>query len=130
MTGCDLLVTRPPQQVPKPKGCDHDLDRCQVHDPRRRSHEWLALTDEFTQATRNEAGNLFFERSRSVDNPHQFVLVEGFESSQAAHVNSEHFRTAMAWMPDVITETPEMINVEVPQDGWSRMGELSPRRDQ
>ena len=93
---------------------------------------WLTLADEFTQATRNEAGNLFFEWSRSVDNPHQFMLVEGFESSQAgqAHVNSEHFRTAMAWMPDVITETPEMINVEVPQDGWSRMGELSPRRDQ
>jgi Antibiotic biosynthesis monooxygenase len=85
---------------------------------------------------------------RSVDNPHQFVLVEGFESSQAgqAHVNSEHFRTAMAWMPYAIAETPEIINVKVPQcqgsamsrfrnvkvpqDGWSRMGELSPRRDQ
>jgi quinol monooxygenase YgiN len=26
-----------------------------------RSHEWLALTDEFTQATRNESGNLFAE---------------------------------------------------------------------
>jgi quinol monooxygenase YgiN len=26
-----------------------------------RSHEWLALADEFTQANRNEAGNLFFE---------------------------------------------------------------------
>jgi hypothetical protein len=36
----------------------------------------------------------------------------------------------MAWMPDVIAEAPEIINVEVPQGGWSRMGELSPRRDQ
>lgn len=26
-----------------------------------RSDEWLALADEFTQATRNEEGNLFFE---------------------------------------------------------------------
>ena len=26
-----------------------------------RSHEWLKLADEFTQATRNEEGNLFFE---------------------------------------------------------------------
>ena len=26
-----------------------------------RSHEWLELADEFTQATRNEEGNLFFE---------------------------------------------------------------------
>jgi Antibiotic biosynthesis monooxygenase len=60
---------------------------------------------------------------RSVDNPHQFVLVEGFESSQAgqAHVNSEHFRTAMAWMPYAIAETPEIINVKVPQCQGSAM---------
>ena len=32
-----------------------------------RSDEWLALTDDFTQATRNEEGNLFFEWSHSVD---------------------------------------------------------------
>lgn len=94
-----------------------------------RSDEWITLSDEFTQATRNEPGNLLFEWSRSVDNPHQFVLVEAFDSAQAgaAHVNSEHFKTAMAWMPDVIAEIPEIVNVEVPQNGWGRMGELSPR---
>lgn len=96
-----------------------------------RSNEWLALADEFTQGTRNEAGNIFFEWSRSVDNPHQFVLVEAFASPQAgeAHVHSEHFKTAMTWMPDVIAETPHIVNVEVGQDGWGRMGELSPRQD-
>lgn len=96
-----------------------------------RSEEWLSLVDEFTQATRQETGNIFFEWSRSVEDPHQFVLVEAFESPQAgsAHVNSEHFRTAMTWMPDVIAETPEIVNVEVPQDGWGRMGELSPRQN-
>jgi quinol monooxygenase YgiN len=96
-----------------------------------RSDEWLSLVDDFTQATRQEAGNIFFEWSRSVDNPHQFVLVEAFESSEAGvvHVNSEHFTTAMAWMPDLLAETPEIINVEVPQDGWGRMGELTPRQD-
>jgi hypothetical protein len=36
----------------------------------------------------------------------------------------------MAWMPDAIAETPEIIHVEVPQDGWSRMGELAPRNQQ
>ena len=96
-----------------------------------RSDEWIALTDEFTQATRNEAGNIFFEWSRSVDNPHQFVLVEAFESSEAgaAHVSSEHFKTAMAWMPDLIAKAPEIVNVEVPQHGWNTMSELSPRQD-
>ena len=94
-----------------------------------RSDEWLALADEFTQATRNEEGNLFFEWSRSVDNPHQFLLVEAFASSHAgeAHVNSEHFKTAIAWMPDLIAETPQIVHVEVEQDGWGRVGELSPR---
>jgi quinol monooxygenase YgiN len=53
-----------------------------------RSHEWLALADEFTQATRREAGNVFFEWSRSVDNPDQFVLVEAFESSERARRTS------------------------------------------
>ncbi|HEY3894339.1 MAG TPA: putative quinol monooxygenase [Pseudonocardiaceae bacterium] len=93
-----------------------------------RSDEWLDLVDEFTQATRQEPGNIFFEWFRSVDNPHQFVLVEAFESGAGeAHVNSEHFAAAMSWMPDVVAETPEIVNVEVPQDGWGRMAEITPR---
>jgi quinol monooxygenase YgiN len=95
-----------------------------------RSDEWLTLVDDFTQATRREPGNVFFEWSRSVDTPHQFVLVEGFRSAEAGaeHVNSEHFKTAMAWIPDVISRKPEIINVEVPGDGWSEMAELEPTR--
>jgi quinol monooxygenase YgiN len=94
-----------------------------------RSDEWLSLVAEFTEATRGEEGNLFFEWSRSVDNPHQFVLVEAFRDGEAGgvHVNSDHFRTAISWMPDVVAQTPEIVNVEVPQDGWGQMGEVSPR---
>lgn len=94
-----------------------------------RSDEWLSLVAEFTEATRREEGNLFFEWSRSVDNPHQFVLVEAFRDGEAGgvHVNSDHFRTAISWMPDVVAQTPEIVNVEVPQDGWGQMGEVSPR---
>ena len=64
----------------------------------------------------------------STHKPHQFVLVEAFRDGEAggAHVNSDHFKTAMAWMPEVIAEKPEIINVEVPGDGWSRMAELTP----
>ncbi len=93
-----------------------------------RSGEFLTLVDEFTQATRGEPGNLFFDWSRSVDDPHKFVLVEGFQDDAGpAHVNSDHFKKAMAWMPDVIAESPEIINVSVPGDNWSRMAELTPR---
>jgi hypothetical protein len=31
-------------------------------------------------------------------------------------------------MPDVISRKPEIINVEVPGDGWSEMAELEPTR--
>ncbi len=94
-----------------------------------RSDEWLSLVGEFTQATRAEDGNVFFEWSRSVDNPHQFVLVEAFRDGEAggAHVNSDHFKAAISWMPDVVAYTPEIVNVEVPQDGWGQMGEVTPR---
>ncbi len=97
-----------------------------------RSDDWLTLIDDFTQATRQEPGNIFFEWSRSVDTPHQFVLVEAFESRQAGelHVGSDHFKTAMAWIPDVISKTPEIVNVEAPGDGWAQMAELAPAHDQ
>lgn len=91
------------------------------------SADWLTRVKEFTDATRGEPGNLFFEWSRSVEAPHQFVLIEAFESPEAGdrHVNSEHFRTAMGWMPQVIAKTPEIVNTEVPGVGWGRMAELA-----
>src|ERR1700759_2814722 len=94
-----------------------------------RSAEWLSLVGDFPQATRNEAGNVFFEWSRSVETPHQFVLVEGFASPQAGevHVNSEHFKTAMSWIPEVISKKAEIINAEVTQDGWSEIPDLPPK---
>lgn len=94
-----------------------------------RSEEWLSLVADFTAATRAEPGNIFFEWSRSVDNPDQFVLVEGFKDGDAgaAHVGSEHFKVAMASLPDAIADRPEIISVEVPGEGWGPMGELSPR---
>jgi quinol monooxygenase YgiN len=94
-----------------------------------RSHEWLSLVDDFTRATRAEDGNLFFEWSTSVDDPHRFTLVEAFRDGDAgaAHVGSAHFKAAMEWMPSVVAETPQIVNVEVPADGWSRMAEVTPR---
>jgi len=89
----------------------------------------LTRVASFTAATRAEPGNVFFEWSRSVDRPNQFVLLEAFRDRAAgeAHVHSEHFQAAMAWMPDVIAATPELLHVEVPGDGWSTMAELHPR---
>lgn len=94
-----------------------------------RSEDWLALTADFTAATRAEPGNIFFDWSRSVDDPNEFVLVEAFRDSEAggAHVGSAHFKEAMAVLPDAIAATPKIVNVEAPGDGWSAMAELQPR---
>ncbi|MGO9081285.1 MAG: putative quinol monooxygenase, partial [Streptosporangiaceae bacterium] len=93
-----------------------------------RSAEWLSLVEDFTQDTRNEPGNIFFEWSRSVDDPHQFILVEAFkDDAAAAHVNSDHFKKAMSWVPDVVARKPQIINVTVPGESWSEMAEVAPR---
>lgn len=91
--------------------------------------EWLSRVEEFTRATRAEPGNIFFEWSRSADDPHEFVLVEAFQDDAGeAHVNSAHFQEAMSWMPDYVAATPKIINVRAPGEGWGEMGEVQPRR--
>jgi quinol monooxygenase YgiN len=89
------------------------------------TERWLELVGPFTQATRAEPGNKWFEWSRSVDDPDEFVLVEAFEDDAAgAHVNSEHFKEAVAAMPQALVETPRIISQTLDADGWSEMGEI------
>jgi quinol monooxygenase YgiN len=90
------------------------------------SERWLDLTRDFTEATRREPGNLWFEWSRSVENPNEFVLVEAFEDDAAgAHVNSDHFQQAMQQMPEALVETPKIISRQLEGSDWDRMGELA-----
>jgi quinol monooxygenase YgiN len=90
------------------------------------SERWLDLTRDFTEATRREPGNLWFEWFRSVDNPNEFVLVESFEDDAAgAHVNSDHFQQAMQQMPEALVETPKIISRQIEGSDWDRMGELA-----
>lgn len=95
------------------------------------SERWLALVDDFTQATRAEPGNLWFDWSRSVDDPNEFVLIEAFRDAKAGeeHVGTEHFKQAMQTMPVALAETPRIINAEIPGDDWSLMGELEVSSD-
>lgn len=89
--------------------------------------DWLSRVDAFTQATRNEPGNLWFDWSRSVDNPEQFVLVEAFRDAEAGkeHVGSAHFKTATQELPSLLAHTPEVINFEAPGTEWSELGEMT-----
>lgn len=91
------------------------------------AEQFLERVDDFTTATRAEPGNLWFDWSRSVDDPNLFVLVEAFVDGEAgaAHVGSEHFRAAQRIIPPMLTRTPDVVNVEVPGDQWSPLGEMA-----
>lgn len=91
------------------------------------SDEWLEHVDAFTRATRDEAGNLWFDWSRSVDDRNQYVLVEAFADDDAAgaHVNSAHFAEAMRALPQYLQKTPDIINVKTDGQDWSKMGEMT-----
>ena len=90
------------------------------------SDRWIDLTRDFTEATRQEPGNLWFDWSRSVEDPNRFVLIEAFQDDAAeAHVNSYHFSQAMQNMPQALVQTPEIISERILAEGWGRMGELT-----
>jgi quinol monooxygenase YgiN len=88
---------------------------------------WPEISRVFTDATRSEPGCLWFEWSRSVDDPAEYVLVEAFrdDAAGAAHVQSDHFRQAQQTLPAHLAETPRIVNFTVPQDDWSRLGEMA-----
>ncbi|SEF78971.1 Quinol monooxygenase YgiN [Nonomuraea solani] len=84
------------------------------------------ITREFTEATRAEPGCLWFDWSRSLDDPAEYVLVEAFRDGDAggAHVRSAHFKQAQQTLPPYLAETPRIVNATVPQDDWSELGEM------
>ena len=87
---------------------------------------WPQISAEFTAATRAEPGCLFFDWSRSLEDPTSYVLVEAFRDGEAggAHVQSDHFKTAQTTLPPHLAATPQVINFDVPQDDWSELGEM------
>jgi quinol monooxygenase YgiN len=88
--------------------------------------EWPALSRSFTEATRGEEGCLWFEWSRSLDDPNEYVLVEAFADggAGAAHVQSEHFRQAQQDVPPHLVATPKIVSVSIDQSDWSELGEM------
>ncbi|MFD0360819.1 putative quinol monooxygenase [Nocardia sp. GCM10030253] len=91
------------------------------------AEKWLDLVGPFTAATRAEEGNLWFDWSRSVDDPTEFVLVEAFRDQAAggAHVGSAHFEAAMDTLPQALESTPRIISQAIDATGWSEMGEMT-----
>ena len=75
--------------------------------------EFIEAVGPFTSATRAEPGNKWFEWSRGVEDPNEFV-----------HVTSDHFRAGLETMRPFLTATPKIISRTVDGDDWDAMGEL------
>lgn len=87
--------------------------------------QWPQIVAAYTRDVRAEEGNLFFEWSRSLEDPNVYVLVEGFTHEGAtAHVESPHFTEGIEAMRPHLTATPQIISRQVEGDGWDAMGEL------
>jgi quinol monooxygenase YgiN len=88
---------------------------------------WPQIAGEFTEATRSEPGCLWFDWSRSIEDPNEYVLVEAFRDDEAgaAHVGSDHFAKARETLPPHLAETPRIVNMNLPQDDWSELGEMA-----
>jgi quinol monooxygenase YgiN len=91
------------------------------------AERWPDIVRDFTEATRGEPGCLWFDWSRSLDDPTEYVLVEAFRDDEAgaAHVQSDHFKAARQTLPAHLAETPRIVNMKVPQDDWSTLGEMA-----
>ncbi|HSU01242.1 MAG TPA: putative quinol monooxygenase [Nocardioides sp.] len=90
------------------------------------AEEWPQISRAFTEATRAEEGCLWFDWSRSLDDPSEYVLVEAFRDDEAgaAHVGSEHFRRATQELPAYLAATPRIVSQSVDQEDWSELGEM------
>jgi quinol monooxygenase YgiN len=90
------------------------------------TERWPSLVQQFTDATRAEPGSLWFEWSRSLENPAVYVLVEAFRDADAGaeHVNSEHFKQAQKDLPKALASTPKVISQTIDATGWSDLAEI------
>lgn len=88
---------------------------------------WPDLTRGFTDATNAEDGCLWFQWSRSVEDPEEYVLVEAFRDAAAggAHVQSAHFAEATSTLPAYLSATPRIVNTTVEGTDWSELGEMA-----
>lgn len=84
----------------------------------------------FQDATRQEPGNLWYDKYRSVDDPDTIVTVEAFvdEAAGEAHVNSAHFQESMDGPSTrhMVDGVPDILHIKLPEKtGWDKMAEFS-----
>ncbi|MEU8380430.1 putative quinol monooxygenase [Streptosporangium sp. NPDC048865] len=86
---------------------------------------WPEIAGDFTRATRAEPGCLWFDWSRSVDDPNEYVLLEAYRDGQAAaaHVGTPHFEKAREEFQGYLQAAPKGISQVLDQDDWGVLGD-------
>jgi quinol monooxygenase YgiN len=95
-----------------------------------RQSEWEELSSFYANAVNAEPGCVFFEFSRSLDDPQTYVAIEGFVDGAAGaeHMKQDHVARFMAEMPDIVSARPQIIYVDAEEvTGFGPMGEIAPR---
>lgn len=95
-----------------------------------RMTEWDELSAAYAEAVNAEPGCVFFEFSRSVEDPQTFVCIEGFRDGAAGqeHMRQPHVARFMGEMPDIVSARPQIIYVDADEvAGFVEMGEIAPR---
>ena len=94
-----------------------------------RTDEWTTLARDYAAAVNQEEGSLFFEWSKSLDEPNTFVCVEGFRDADAgaAHTKTQHFDRFVSEAPYLVAAQPQIMYVDAADlAGWGPMGEIQP----
>ena len=88
---------------------------------------WPQISAPFTAATRAEPGCLWFDWSRSLDNPDEYVLVEAFRDGGPGRPTSGRRISSRpsGTLPAYLAQTPKIVSQSVEQDDWSELGEMA-----
>ena len=73
-----------------------------------------AAVGPLTEATRAEAGCVFYEWAESVETPGTFYSVEVWQARENldAHMTTEHVKAALAGLPDMLAGQPNLVGFD------------------
>jgi quinol monooxygenase YgiN len=88
--------------------------------------EFLDGIIRYSAQVREEPGNLVFSCFASVERPGEYAVIANYADQAAgeAHVASEHAQWFFGWLPAVVASVPKIVYQELPDPGWSEMGEV------
>ena len=114
------------------EGVPGDPDRREVPRPARaRRRVGGRVAADYARAVNAEEGSLFFEWSRSLEEPDTFVCVEGFRDAAAGASHVRHRRLQGLRRRRRPTSSPRSrrssTSTRPTSPGWGPMGEIQPR---